>query len=70
MNHSPSHVQETMHIHTLQTDFNINETETPAFPKFPKNRRYSGLRNENGMWIQWIPSPVLAKWKTKPLDSI
>ncbi|XVJ51247.1 MAG: hypothetical protein HEQ32_03840 [Vampirovibrio sp.] len=31
-----------------------------------KNRRYAGLRYENGVWIQWIPSPALAKWKTSP----
>ena len=37
---------------------------------FPKNRRYNGLRQENGLWIKWIPSPALAKWKSTPLDSV
>jgi len=36
---------------------------------FPKNRRYNGLRQENGLWIKWIPSPALAKWKSTPIDS-
>ncbi len=37
---------------------------------FPKNRRYNGLRQENGLWIKWIPSPALAKWKSRPLEGL
>jgi hypothetical protein len=70
MNHSPSHVQESIHVYRLDTHCTTNDEKIQETPKFPKNRRYSGLRHENGMWIQWIPSPALAKWKTKPLDAL
>ena len=34
-----------------------------------KNRRYRGLRLENGLWIKWVPSPALAQWKSTSLET-
>jgi hypothetical protein len=52
---------------TLAYSFSMQVSEDEKV--FPKNRRYNGLRQENGLWIKWIPSPALAKWKSTPIDS-
>jgi hypothetical protein len=60
-------------------DASFGESPSPAYSfslpvdstamVFPKNRRYHGLRLENGLWIKWVPSPALAKWKSTPMET-
>ena len=59
-------------------DSTCEQVNTPAYSflmqvdknemVFTKNRRYNGLRHENGLWVKWVPSPALAKWKSTPMD--
>ena len=55
-------------LHSPEYSFSVQVAENDV--RFSRNRRYNGLRQENGLWIKWIPSPALAKRKSSPMDTL